>query len=363
MEIFDRRVQKVQGIMQREGFDYLMFGPSSNMFYFSGLRNWPDERLQLLIIPASGTPAAVLPAMYGEKAKGVIAGRFPLYTWNDQQDPVALVREAVAKGTYRVAVDDTLWSSHLIGIMGVLAGSAFEPASRVADTLRKFKDDDEITLMAKAGAVADRVMAKVREEIRPGISEKELALFIENTFKRASDDISFRPIVASGPNGASPHHASGERKLQNGDFIVVDCGGLLNGYCSDMTRTFCLGRAGDEMRKVYQAVRSANAQAFAAVAGGCSGEEADAAARDIITRAGYGSNFTHRTGHGIGLDVHEAPYIVAGNRDRLLPGMVFSIEPGIYLPGRFGVRIEDIVAVTAEGPRRLNSFTHDLLEL
>ncbi len=364
MEIYEKRVKKVQEKMRQDGVDYLLLGPSSNMFYFSGLRTWADERLQLLIIPASGLPAAVLPAMYGEKARGVIAGRFPLFVWEDRQDPLEQVRELIsARDGLRVAVDDNLWSSHLIGLMDILTGSSYGPASRVVDFLRKYKDEEEIALMARAGEVADRVMAGVRNEIRPGLSEKELAVFIENSFKRLADDVSFRPIVASGPNGASPHHTSGDRKFRYGDFIVVDCGGLLDGYCSDITRTFCLGKASDEMKDVYRAVNAANEEAFLAVARGCSGEEADAAARQVITGAGYGPYFTHRTGHGIGLDVHEAPYIVAGSRDKLEPGMTFSIEPGIYLQGKFGVRIEDIVAMTPLGPVRLNSFSRDLHEL
>ncbi len=364
MNIYKKRIDKVQEEMRRTGVEYLILGPSSNMFYFAGLKAHVDERLQLLLIPAQGLPSAILPQMYKEKAQDVFGGSFPLFTWSDQQDPLELVKKAIPEvKSCQIAVDDTLWSSHLIALMEIFRDCNFNPASRVVDSLRQFKGDEEILYLAKAGEFADQVMELVREEIRPGMSEKELAHFIETSYKQLADDISFKPIVASGPNGASPHHSTGERKFKHGDFIVVDCGGLHKGYCSDITRTFCLGGADDEMKKVYKAVHAANESAFAAVVRGCSGEEADDAAREVITQAGYGPNFTHRTGHGIGLDVHEAPNLVAGNREKLLPGMVFSIEPGIYLAGRFGVRIEDIVAVTDKGPRRLNQFTRDLIEL
>jgi Xaa-Pro dipeptidase len=247
--------------------------------------------------------------------------------------------------------------------MDVFQNCFFTPASKVVDSLRQYKDAHEIELLKKAGDIADQVMEKVRHEIRPGLSEKELSLFIENSYKQLSDDISFKPIIASGPNSASPHHNTGERTFKEGDFIVVDCGGMVSGYCSDITRTFCLGKADQEMKNVYKAVCDANQKAFEATELQCSGEEADTAARDIITQAGYGPYFIHRTGHGIGMDVHEAPYLVAGNEERLMPGMVFSIEPGIYLAGKYGVRIEDIVAVTENGPLRLNNFPRELIEL
>ena len=356
----------MQGKMREEGLDLLILGPTTNAFYFTGLKTYPDERLQLVLIPSSGRPAAVLPDMYREKAAEVIEGAFPLLTWSDQQDPLDLVREAAGGRAFaRIAVDDTVWASHLLGLMGLFPESAFEAASRLVSFLRVFKDEEEILLMGRAGELADRVMEKVQDEIRPDMREKELAFFIEGAYRQlGAEDISFKPIVASGPNGASPHHSSGDRKFQDGDFIVVDCGGLLHGYCSDITRTFCLGKASREMKKVYRAVKEANQRAFEAVAaGGCSGEDADRAARQVITAAGYGPYFTHRTGHGIGMDVHEEPYLVEGNKGKLLPGMAFSIEPGIYLPGRFGVRIEDIVAVTVQGPRRLNKFSRELVEI
>lgn len=366
MGLFRNRIEQVQEKMRRGGYGFLVLGPSPNMFYFTGLQIAPDERLQLILIPASGAPAAILSAMYAEKAESVIAGSFPVLTWTDRQDPLDLVKSVVkgSAGSRPIAVDDVLRSSHLLLVMEAFPGCAFAPASRVVDSLRAVKDETEIRHMAEAGSLADRVMEIVREEIRPGMTEKELAFFVEQSFRLAGcDDIAFKPIIASGPCAASPHHSPGDRNFREGDFIIVDCGGMVKGYCSDITRTFCLGKATAEMKAVYRAVQEANEKAFAAVSRGCSGEEADRAARDAITAAGYGPQFIHRTGHGIGLEVHEAPYLVEGNREALLPGAVFSIEPGIYLPGSFGVRIEDIVAVTAGGTRRLNEFSRELCEL
>lgn len=366
MDYYLKRIEKVQEEMRRQGYGYLVLGPFSNMSYFAGFKTSPDERLQLLIIPSAGKPTAVLPGMYRKKAEVEIGGRFPLLTWADEQDPVDFVREALQERREgRIAVDDTLWSRHLLQIMPAFPMASYSPASVVVDSLRMHKDDAEIMLMSQAQGVADQVLAKVKDEIRPGMQEKELAHFIETAFiDLGCDDISFKPIVASGPNSASPHHQTGERQFEKGDLIVVDCGGLLKGYCSDVTRTFCLGKANDEIRRVYQAVWDANEKVFERIAaGGCSGEEADRAAREVIVRAGYGPYFIHRTGHGIGMDVHEAPYLVEGNAEELLQGMVFSIEPGIYLPGRFGVRIEDIAAITAEGPMWLSRYPKEIQEI
>lgn len=364
MGSFSKRIESVQEKMRQEGCGYLILSPSTNMFYFTGLQTTADERLQAIVIPAEGQPTAILPEMYKEKAESVIAGRFPLIPWSDQHDPLDLLKEVMpVENSGRIAVDDFMRAGHLIEIMHVYPGAAFEQASAIVDSLRLFKDHHEIMLMERAGDLADQVMEKVRSEIRPGISEKEMAHFIETSFKQISDDISFKPIIASGPNSASPHHSPGERKLQEGDFVVVDCGGSVEGYCSDITRTFFLGKVSGEMRKVYEVVQEANQAAFDAIGLGCSGEEADAAARGVIAQAGYGDYFIHRTGHGIGLDVHEPPYLVEGNSEKILPGMTFSIEPGIYFPGKYGIRIEDIVAVTDQGPRRLNRFTRDLQEL
>jgi len=366
MELYAKRVNRIQEIMRQRSFDYLLIGPFSSMYYFSGFRAFPDERLQLLVIPSEGKPSAILPEMYFKVAGEVIGADYNLSAWSDQSDPFQATRDIIAgANNLLVAVDDLLRADHLLGLIRILPGAVFKPASVLTDALRMCKDEHEIGLMHEAGKIADRVMAAVQNRISPGISEKELALFIETEYKMTADGISFNPIVASGPNAALPHHSPGERTLQKGDYIVVDCGAQYKGYCSDITRTFCLGSATEEMKKIYRTVREANAKAFEVLVKNTSvsGEEADRAARQVIEEAGYGPYFTHRTGHGIGLEVHEAPYLVEGNGEPLQEGMTFTIEPGIYLPGQFGVRIEDVVAMTGSGPMHLTAYSRDLIEI
>lgn len=365
MDCYMKRIAKVQEKMQLENLDYLILGPSSNMYYFTGFKMVADERLQLIIIPSSGTPTAILQEMYKEEAENIMKGRITILTWNDKQEPLQLVKEILQETkNIRIAVDDTLRSRHLIKMMTVFPDCSFACASRLVDSLRMFKDEEEIKMIAKAEALADKVMEKVQEVIKPGMREKELEFFVVKSFQEmGADGISFKPIVASGNNSSSPHHISDNREFQAGDFIIVDCGGIIDGYCSDITRTFCLGKATEEMKKIYNAVREANEESFSILHKGCLAEEVDRRARKVISDFGYGSYFTHRLGHGIGLDIHEAPYLVEGNRQQILPGMVFSIEPGIYLPGKYGVRIEDIVVITEEGPRYLSKFNKELVEL
>lgn len=360
------RIAKVQEKMRSESYDSLLLGPTPNMYYFTGLQTSPDERLQLIIIPADGKPAAVLPEMYMDKAKAVLGSSFTLEAWTDDKDPFQLAGSRIKSFNSKcLAVDNTIRADHLIGLINILPESEFIEAEPLTKALRAFKDDNEISLMHEAGKMADQVMAKVQEIIKPGISEKELAARIEMEYKKVADDISFKPIVASGPNAAQPHHSPGDRLLEKGDFIVVDCGALFKGYCSDITRTFCLGKATAEMKDIYEAVKQANAAAFKALQdnSGLSGAATDAVARKVITEAGYGPYFNHRLGHGIGLEVHEAPYLVEGNDEPLQKGAAFTIEPGIYLSGKFGVRIEDVAVITGEGPRLLTAYNRELIEL
>jgi Xaa-Pro dipeptidase len=365
MELYRERIERLQQKMQQEELDLTVLGPSANMFYFSGMRTSPDERLQVLLIPAAGQPVAVFPQMYRKQAETSLTSLYEIRDWADSQDPLRVVSTALGgRKPRRVVVDDTLWSCHLVSLLGVFDDvPSLATVSALAGSLRLYKDRHELELLRQAGEAADQVMEKVRDSIRPGMTERQLGAFIENAYRDLADDISFKPIVASGPHSASPHHSTGTRAFAKGDFVVVDCGGLVGGYCSDITRTFCLGQADEEMRQVYKAVMEANQAAYEAVGKGCSGEEADAAARSVITNAGYGPRFIHRTGHGIGLEVHEAPYLVDGNREELASGMVFSIEPGIYLDGSFGVRIEDIVALTEDGAEQLNRFPRELIEI
>jgi Xaa-Pro dipeptidase len=366
MDLYLSRIKKVQEKMCNESYDSLLLGPTPNMFYFTGLQTSPDERLQLIIIPAEGKPAAVLPEMYMDKVKSVLDSSFTVEAWTDDKDPFQLAGSQIKEfKNKRLAVDNTIRADHLIGLINILPDSDFTEAEPLTKSLRAYKDEDEIRLMHEAAKMADQVMGRIRELIKPGMREKELATLIEMEYKKVADDISFKPIVASGPNAAQPHHSPGDRQLEKGDFIVVDCGAVYRGYCSDITRTFCLGKTTAEMKDVYEAVKEANVAAFRALQKniGLSGAGTDAVARKIITDAGYGPYFNHRLGHGIGLEVHEAPYLVEGNEEPLQKGAAFTIEPGIYLSGKFGVRIEDVAVITGEGPRLLTAFNRELIEI
>ena len=363
MSVFSDRIAKVQGLMLDKGLDYLFLAPTSNMFYLTGLHTMADERLQVVVIPQKGSLTMILPEMY-KQAAAQAEGNYRLLTWPDHQDPVELMAAVVDKKRGMAAIDEKMWAGHFLSIMRALPGFGFSPAAEMMKEVRLVKDERELTLLEGAGQIADKVMGEVLKEISPGVTEKELALFIENRIKAlGAEDISFKPIVASGPNGSLPHHNTGTRKLCKGDFITMDFGGKLGGYCSDISRTVYLGKATDKEKEVYRVVQEANEAGFKAAKKGIPCQEVDRAARGVITLAGYGACFLHRTGHGIGLDYHEDPYMVEGNEMPLRQGMVFSVEPGIYLAGIMGVRIEDIVALTANGPVRFNHFTRELLEL
>jgi D-alanyl-D-alanine dipeptidase len=257
-----------------------------------------------------------------------------------------------------------MWSSVLLGLMGSFPGAQFVAASPILRDLRMVKSHKEIEILARAGAMADAAFARVIETRFSGQSERELQARLGGYLREAGlSPAPWGPIVASGPHSASPHHTAGDREIGEGDAVLLDFGGTLDGYQADITRTLHVGPASEEFVRVYQVVRRAQQRGFGAVRPGVAAEDVDKAAREEIEGAGYGTHFIHRTGHGIGLEGHEEPYIIAGNALPLRPGMTFSVEPGIYLPDRFGVRIEDIVAVTDGGARRLNDATRKLVEV
>jgi Xaa-Pro aminopeptidase len=250
---------------------------------------------------------------------------------------------------------------HLLGLQAALPDARFATAAGVLSRLRSRKDQGEVQLLDRAARSADETFHRVIREGLEGKTEAQIAQALSTTLIETGHDASLFWIVGSGPNGASPHHDPGSREIRAGDTVVMDFGGRAAGYCSDVTRTVSVGEPTDEVKEVHEIVRRAQQAAFEAVRPGVPGEEIDRVARDIITEAGYGPAFIHRTGHGIGLEEHEDPYLVEGNSEPLEPGMCFSIEPGIYLEGRFGVRIEDIVVVTEGGAERLNHAPRDLV--
>lgn len=356
------KLNAVTKTMSANNIDYIILSPSENLFYLTELDILQDERMHLMVISAAGNITFIVPAMSKELVEKASIDA-PILAWDDGDDPVELVAEVIkAESTAKIAVDDKMWSQHLISIQPLYPQAVFTPASQVMSEVRIIKAKDEQEKLAQVAAIADQVMEQIISEIEVGQTEQQVAARIEVLFKEfGADDISFKPIVAAGENASVPHHRPSAKVLQDGDFVILDLGGKLKGYCSDITRTIALGEPAAEMKKVYAVVKEAQEAACQGVAPGRPCSDIDALARDVISGHGYGELFVHRTGHGIGIDIHEEPYIVETNKRKLEPGMAFSIEPGIYVPGKFGVRIEDIVIVGEAGFNRLNNFTRELI--
>jgi Xaa-Pro aminopeptidase len=365
------RVHAAREIAAETGVDLLVVTPGSDLRYLSGYDAHAMERLTALAVPRQGEPFLVVPRLEAPMVEASPAGSLGLevLAWDETDDPFALLaRKATSRlgrTPGRVAVGARTWAEHALGVQRALDGSSLELASPVIDRLRMIKSAAEIEELALAGAAIDRVHARMGEWLRVGRTEAEVGADIAAAIlEEGHVGVDFT-IVGSGPNGASPHHELSGRTVQAGELVVVDIGGeTATGYRSDCTRTYVVGgSAPPEVAEWYGVLQAAQAAATSAVRPGVTAEAVDAAARDVIADAGWGEHFIHRTGHGIGLDTHEAPYIVAGNDLPLVAGIAFSVEPGIYLAGRCGARIEDIVVCTEDGVRTLNEGPRELVEL
>ena len=336
----------------------LLLSPGADLFYLAGYQMFPSERLTCLVLDRDGTATIVCPELEAPRA-AVAAPDIGRRTWGETDDPYAVVASLVlASG--RVAVADQMWAAFFLKLQASLPDRAFAVASEITRDLRIRKDAAELDALRLVSESADRAYSQILNVPFAGRTEREIGADLADLLRvEGHEEIGFT-IVASGPNGASPHHETGDRRIAEGDTVVLDFGGAMRGYRSDITRTVHVGRnSGRDEQKVHDVVRRAQEAGYAAARKGASAESVDAAARRVIDEAGYGEFFIHRTGHGIGLDGHEHPYLVRGNRETLEPGMAFSIEPGIYLPGRFGVRIEDIAVIDADGSARpLNRADH-----
>jgi Xaa-Pro aminopeptidase len=365
------RVHTAREAAAELGIDLLVLTPGSDLRYLCGYDAHAMERLTALVVPRREEPFLVVPRLEAPMVDAGPAGGLGLevLAWDETDDPFALLARAVTArlgaAPARVAVGARTWAEHALGVARALPGAALELAAPVVDRLRMVKTPAEIAELAAAGAAIDRVHARMGEWLRVGRTEAEVGADIAAAILAEGHVGVDFTIVGSGPNGASPHHELSDRVVQAGDLVVVDIGGeTATGYRSDCTRTYAVGRAPDaEVAEWYGVLQQAQAAATAAVRPGVTAERVDAAARDVIAAAGWGEHFIHRTGHGIGLDTHEAPYIVAGNDLPLAPGMAFSVEPGIYLAGRCGARIEDIVVCTEDGVTTLNEGPRDLVTL
>lgn len=351
-----RRLEHLQQQLQSAGYAFAIVAPTDQMKYLIGWVEPAHERFMALFVPSSGPSKLVVPSLNLEDARGASLCVGDVLGWDDAAGWETLAGQILGStpAGSRIAVDDELPSGHLIRLQRLAPGLAWEPLGPVMGRLRQVKDTEEMEKLELCAMVTDGVCAAALRELQEGMTELELQEQIRQAYRLRGVEPGFA-IVCFGSNSALPHHRSGPRRLAEGDVVLVDIGCVREGYWSDITRTVAFGSVDPEAASIYRIVHGAYRAAFEAVRPGIPCEEVDAAARSFIEQAGYGTAFVHRTGHGIGVSGHEAPFVVAGNREVLAEGMTFSIEPGIYLPGRFGIRIENIVAVGATGAISLNA--------
>jgi Xaa-Pro aminopeptidase len=352
------RMERARARMGELGVDALCVSVGPDLPYLTGYAALPLERLTMLVVPRHEEAVLVVPELEAPR----VVDRPEVFTvrpWSETEDPVQLVADRV-RGAGVVAIGDQTWARFVLALEASLPEAQFVPANRVTAPLRVVKDAAEVAALQRAASAVDEIAASLRERPFGGRSERDVAReVVERMLDQGHERANFA-IVASGPNGASPHHEPADRVIEAGDVIVCDFGGTMDGYCSDITRMYAVGVPAAEVRDDYEILAEAQEAAVRSATVGTRCSDVDAVARRALDEAGLGEFFVHRTGHGIGMEAHEDPYLVADNARPLRAGHVFSIEPGVYLPGRFGLRLEDIVVATEDGPRRLNAAPRDL---
>jgi Xaa-Pro aminopeptidase len=360
-EDFAARMDRAAAQAADAGLTGVLVTPGPDLVYLTGYAPIAiTERITLLALHPGRRPALIAPILERPDAEAApAAGALELSDWQDGNDPYAATAELLDAGG-RYAISDSAWAMQLLGLQRTLPESRYESMTDALPMLRAVKGPDEIERLAEAGEAADASLEELVKVRFSGRTEAEIAGDLAALLKQHGHSQVDFTVVGSGPNGANPHHEMSERTIEEGDMVVLDFGGLKDGYGSDTTRTVHVGEPTDEEREVFEIVRRAQQAGFEAVRPGVACQEVDRAARKVISDAGYGEYFIHRVGHGIGQTTHEPPYMIEGETRPIEPGMCFSIEPGIYLPGRFGVRIEDIVVATEDGGRRLNHTSHEM---
>lgn len=357
------RLDRVRTGMADLGVDVLMVSVGHDLPYLTGYQAMPLERLTMLVVPRDGEATMVIPRL---EAPRVVEQPevFGLRPWNETEDPTAIVAE-LAGGASSIAVGDQMWARFLVELLPRLPGASFRRAVDIVGPLRMVKDRAEIDALRAAGAAADRVADQLHGGQIPLVGRTEAQVSADISARliaEGHDKVNFA-IVAAGANAASPHHHAGDRVIERDEIVLCDFGGTMDGYCSDTTRCVVTGDVPAEIADAYAVLHEAQTASVAAAVVGTSCEDVDTAAREVIAAAGFAEQFLHRTGHGIGMEEHEDPYIVSGNRRALEPGHAFSIEPGIYVAGRWGMRLEDIVVATPDGPDALNISDHSLVSV
>jgi Xaa-Pro aminopeptidase len=361
------RVAKVSKALRDHKQDVLFVTPGADLKYLTGYEALPLERLTALAICATGEALMVVPHLElpAAQASGIAEQDIALYSWQETQNPYELLASETRSRTTHsgLLVGNLMWVEKAYGIAEAF-GVQPKLAGKLLSDIRSIKDEVETQALIEAGAAIDAVHSQMAKWLRAGRTEREVGRDIAEAILAAGHARVDFVIVASGPNGASPHHEVSDRVIEAGDPVVVDIGGTMpSGYCSDSTRMYCVGAPTAEYLEHYEVLKQAQVAAVEFARPGVSCESVDSSAREILSGAGLGEFFIHRTGHGIGLETHEEPYIVEGNTTKLVPGHAFSIEPGFYIPGKFGARIEDIVVCTQGGIINTNNTTHDLVIL
>jgi Xaa-Pro aminopeptidase len=363
VSIYLERIERARKAMADQSIDVLLVSVGHDLPYLTGYTAMPLERLTMLVVRRDGDATMVIPRL---EAPRVVEqpGVFTPLAWDETEDPTAIVAR-LAAGAATAAVGDQMWARFLVELLPQLPGTSFRRAVDVVGPLRMVKDGAEIAALRAAGAAADRVADQLHGGQIPLVGRTEAQVSADISARliaEGHDKVNFA-IVAAGANAASPHHHGGGRVIERGEIVLCDFGGTMAGYCSDTTRCVFTGEVPAEIADAYAVLHDAHAAAVAAAVVGTPCEDVDRAARDIIAAAGFGEQFIHRTGHGIGMEEHEDPYIVAGNRRPLEAGHAFSVEPGIYVAGRWGMRLEDIVVATTAGPAPLNASDHALVSV
>ncbi len=361
MNRYQSRLAKARENMQKAGAEALVLSPSRDLFYFTGYDGVQTDRAVFWVL-CPDRSAMILPSIEGRAFAQELRGEVECIFWQDGEDPCRIAAsylEAVP-GKKRIAVGGRMWCSLFLALQSLLKGCEFFPADGISAGLRATKDESEIEAVRKANQMAERALKQLVNEGFCGKTELALAQRLSALCREEGLGVPSDGLVASGPNGAFPHHKASGRVIRKGDAVLIDFGGSCEGYLSDISRTFAVGSADPLLKEVYALVLRANLAAKQAARPGASGESVDSAGRDVIQAGGYGEYFTHRLGHGLGLDGHEAPCFAQGDKGLLEPGNIVTDEPGIYLPGKFGVRIEDDLLITENGCVSLTSFPREL---
>ena len=354
------RIARARERMAATGVDVLLLSVGPDLPYLTGYEAMPLERLTMLVLPADGDARLVVPRLEAPRVDNREA-LFEIVAWEETDDPIAVVAASMPASARRIAIGDHTWARFVLDLQAALPSSAFVRATDVVSPLRIVKDGDEIAALTRAAHAVDAIAGDMRDVRFSGRTELDVHRELVDRMLACGHDRANFAIVAAGANAASPHHEpSGDRVIGTGELVLCDFGGTMAGYCSDITRMFHIGDPSAEVRDVYAVLVAAQEAGVQAATVGARCEDVDAASRRVIAAAGYGDYFVHRVGHGIGTEAHEDPYIVAGNTLALEPGHAFSVEPGIYLPERFGMRLEDIVVAAADGPMRLNVAPRDI---